>query len=82
MVRPCSKEKFIFRPFQGIIPDIISNALMFCLIADDMVIETGLPGEIWHNFSNVDGAYPFVLVDDYANGAGMPLRVVPPGFSG
>lgn len=76
------KEKFIVRPSGRVVMDVISDAPEFGFIPYYVIMKAGLPAEIRHSFPDVNGAYPFILVDDYADCAGMPLRIVPPGFFG
>ena len=65
-------------PFCRIVFDIIGNTLIFGIIADNMVMKSGLPAEIRVCFPGIYRAYSFVLINDYANRAGMPLGVIAP----
>ena len=38
--------EFIIHPIRHVVFDIIRNAVHFWSVADDVVVETGLPGEI------------------------------------
>jgi hypothetical protein len=40
---------------------------------NDMIVETGLPGETGIHFPGIDGALSFVLIDDHPNGLGDPF---------
>ena len=52
----------ILIPFFWIIPDIMAHALQFFVIPNNMVVKPGLPGEFCIRFSNIDCAYPFILI--------------------
>lgn len=72
--------EFIFLPICRIIFYVIGNAFKFHIISDDMIMKPGLPAEIGICFSGINRADSFVLIEDYANCAGMPLGVIAPGF--
>jgi len=72
--------EFIFLPVCRIIIYVIGNAFKFHIVPDDMIMKTGLPAEIGICFPGINRAYSFVLIDDYANRTGMPLRVIAPCF--
>jgi hypothetical protein len=70
--------EFIFLPICRIVCDVIGDAIKFLFVSDDMILKSGLPAEIRICFPGNNRAYSFVLIDDYPNGAGMPLRVFAP----
>ena len=75
---PCSYNKsiiikFVALPIYGVVDDVIFDALVFHFISDNMVVETGLPGEIRIDFSGFDGANSFVLINDCTQCSGFPF---------
>ena len=74
-----SFKKHIILPVLRIVDDIIPDPLIRFIVADDMIVETGLPGETWYYFACIDGTDTFVLINDNAQCTRFPFRVFPAG---
>ena len=57
--------KFIIYPIRHIVFDVIHNAVHFWRVADDVVVETGLPGKIEGVFVGIMGYRSFQTSYDY-----------------
>jgi len=56
---------FTYAQFEIHTHDILPNTIQFIIIADDMVIKTGLPGKIVSLCFYLDGANSFILIDNH-----------------
>ena len=80
MITKIHLKKHIIFPVLRIVDDIISDPLIRFIVADDMIVETGLPGETWYYFAYIDGTDTFVLINDNAQCTRFPFRVFPAGI--
>ncbi len=63
--------KFVGVPIYRIILNVFRNTLKRFIISDNMIVKTGLPTKISMNFTGMNGANPFILINYY-----YPMHVI------